>query len=567
MQTTTSSSPEPALVLASRDPGLRSSIGVELQKRYDSDYLVRICETDSLEDTIGSLRNDGVDIALVLATFGERDRDGLAALARVRPIERSAPRVAVVEWGAFGDAQPVFEAMARGEVDHYVVAPRHRRDEEFHGAITEILGSALGGQTEGYEAVWLIGADNSARMHDLRDAFHRNHIPIGDYAADSEEGRGRLESLGLESPTLPVVVVRFTPEITVMQDPSDIEIADAFGLNTRPDPDDVYDVVIVGAGPSGLATAVNAASEGLRTFIIEPQAVGGQAGTSSLIRNYPGFAQGISGGKLAFNMFAQAWSFGATFHFMRAASGLRIEGSDRIVEMSDGSEVRAACVVIATGVAYRMLDIATVDRHLGRGLYYGATVAEAPRTTGKHVFVVGAGNSAGQAAVHLAMFAARVTVLVRGDGLAESMSSYLIGELESAPNIDIQYAVEIVDGAGDERLEAIVIRDRHTGATESRACDAVFVLIGAQPYTDWLPESIARDEWGYLLTGHDLSARTPRDRETSPLETSVPGVFAVGDVRRGSVKRVASAVGEGAMSTTYIHRYLESLQQREIVGR
>jgi len=473
----------------------------------------------------------------------------------------------VVRWGAFDTARPVLDAVSRGELDTYVVATQRPRDEEFHGAITDMLSYWMLGREGEFQALWLIGEETSARTNALRDMFTRNHIPIGYYEAASEAGRERLASLELDAPALPVVVLHFTPERKVMTDPSDVELADAFGLMTTRGPDDVYDVAIVGAGPAGLAAAVNAASEGLRTFVIEGQAVGGQAGTSSLIRNYPGFLRGVSGQRLAFNMFQQAWAFGATFSFMRWVTGLRTEGARRVLDMSDGTEVHARSIVIASGVSYRMLGVPEVEDFVGRGVSYSAAVAEAPHTAGKHVFVVGAGNSAGQAAVHLGKFAARVTILVRDHNLGASMSEYLIRVIDAAPNIDVRYGVEVAGGSGSGRLESIVIRDRKSGETETVETAGLFVLIGASPRTEWLPEEVARDDWGFICTGPDVPDAEGRAREPLPLETSMPGVFAVGDIRRSSVKRVASAVGEGSISVPYLHRYLDEARDRELVDR
>lgn len=295
-------------------------------------------------------------------------------------------------------------------------------------------------------------------------------------------------------------------------------------------------------------------------MVVEKQAVGGQAGTSSLIRNYPGFTRGVSGNKLAFSAFHQAWSFGTTFHFMRWATGLRREGSALHVDLSDGTTVRSRTVVIATGVEYRRLDTPSLDERLGRGVFYGATVTEAPVMAGKQVFVVGGGNSAGQAAVYLSRFAAQTTLLVRGPSLAASMSRYLIDEMETTPNISIRYMTEVVDGGGDDRLEHIVVRDNKADTTEQLPADGLFVLIGSEPHTGWLAEAVERDEWGFIRTGRDVEAFEP-DRPPHSMETSLPGVFAVGDVRRGSVQRVASAVGAGAIAIQQVHQCLSDRRE------
>jgi thioredoxin reductase (NADPH) len=325
-------------------------------------------------------------------------------------------------------------------------------------------------------------------------------------------------------------------------------------------PGEVFDVAVVGAGPAGLAAAVGASSEGLRTVVVEDEAVGGQAGTSSMIRNYPGFSQGISGAMLAQESWWQAWAFGTTFVYMRQATSLWKEDGRYRLRLSDGSVITARTVIIATGVAYRRLGIPALEALQGRGVFYGAAASEAPAMRGRNVFVTGGANSAGQAALHLAKWASHVTILARAPSLADTMSDYLIRQIGATPNIDIRYHVQVAGGTGTGHLQSLVLQDTASGARRAVPADALFVLIGAQPRTEWLGDSLARDRWGFILTGPDLPASTharwPAGRPPLPLETSLPGVFAAGDVRHGSVKRVASAVGEGAATIPLIHRYL-----------
>jgi thioredoxin reductase (NADPH) len=344
--------------------------------------------------------------------------------------------------------------------------------------------------------------------------------------------------------------------------PTDIEIADAFGLMSPPSADTLYDVVVIGAGPAGLAAAVYAASEGLSTLVVERQAVGGQAGTSSLIRNYPGFSRGVSGAHLAYRSFQQAWAFGTEFVFMREVVGLRADGPERIVSLSDGSSVRGRAVIIATGVDYRRLDVAELEAMIGRGVYYGAAVTEASAMTGRPVVVVGGGNSAGQAALHLSRYAKRVTLLVRAAGLAASMSEYLIEQLRSTRNVDIRYRGAVVGGTAlEDCLAGVEVRDLDRGTTDVIPASGLFVLIGSNPHTGWLDGIVQRDDAGYVATGRDVdrSSTEVPDRTPLPLETSVPGVFAIGDTRRGSVKRVATAVGDGASVVQQLHGYLSEV--------
>lgn len=557
---------QPVVVVATRDPRTRATVEDEVVRRYGCDYRVAVAAgRDEALALLDELRRRGDPVALILTGYSTEDDEGLDVLARSRSLHPAARRAVVVTWGQFDLARDVFAAVARGEADLYLVRPERPRDEEFHRGITEALEDWAFGRGAAFEAVTLIGRPGSPRSHELRDTFGRNHIPIGFYDAASAAGQRMLADLELVDPALPVILLRFTPETTVLVDPSDLEIADAFGLMDPLAPDEHFDVTVVGAGPGGLAVAVHAASEGLKTLVIEAQAVGGQAGTSSLIRNYPGFPRGVSGEKLAYSAFHQAWSFGARFHFMRRATGLRVEGDDRVVELSDGTTARSRAVVVACGVAYERLAVPALEALGGRGVFYGAAVSEAPSTEGRRAFVVGGGNSAGQAAVYLARFADRVTLVVRRSSLAETMSDYLVRQIGATANIDVRYRTEVVGGGGNEALDHLVLRDRATGQDHAEPADALFVLIGGRPMTDWLAGVVERDERDYVCTGSDVPADPDQPRAPLPLETSVPGVFAVGDVRRGAVKRVASAVGSGAIVGQYLHTYLDEVRRRAAV--
>ena len=460
-------------------------------------------------------------------------------------------------------ARPVFDAVTLGKIDHWVTCPVQSPDEDFHESVTRFLGEWRRRRGGSFEPVQVIGEHWSARSLELRDTFSRNGIPIGFYDAASARGRQLLRELGAESAELPVVVIRFGGQLSVLGDPSNLEIADAFGLMT-PIPDgEVFDVAVVGAGPAGLATAVYASSEGLRTVVVEREAIGGQAGTSAMIRNYPGFAQGVSGARLAFEAYTQAWYFGTTFVFMRQLEGLAREDGHYRLRLSDGGTLNARTVVITTGATYRRLGVPALEDLQGRGVFYGAGVSEAPAMRGRKVYVVGGGNSAGQAALHLARWASQVTVLVRSPSLTDTMSDYLIREIDAAPNVAVSYGVQVAGGTGTDRLTSLVLEDTQTRARYSVPADGLFVLIGSEPRTEWLGESVARDQGGFILTGQDVpdDADTgwPAGRQPLPHETSLPGVFAAGDVRHGSVKRVASAVGEGAITVPLVHRYLEGI--------
>ena len=456
----------------------------------------------------------------------------------------------------------VFDAVTLGTIDHWVTRPVQAPAEEFHRSITEFLREWASQRGGGFEPVQVIGKRWSARSQELRDLFARHRVPAGFYDATSGHARQMLHELGLESAELPVVVLRFAAERPVLVNPSNLQIADAFGLMTPISAGEVFDVAVVGAGPAGLAAAVGASSEGLRTVVVEHEAVGGQAGTSSMIRNYPGFSQGISGAMLAQETWWQAWAFGTTFVYMRQAQSLSAKDGHYRLRLSDGGVLTARTVVIATGVAYRRLGIPALEDLQGRGVFYGAAASEAPAMRGRNVFVVGGGNSAGQAALHLAKWAKKVTILVRAPSLAASMSDYLIRQIGATPNIEVCYRVQVAGGTGTGggHLQSLVLEDTASGARRTVPADALFVLIGAQPRTQWLGEAVARDRQGFIPTGPDLPASThvrwPAGRPPLPLETSLPGVFAAGDARRGSVKRVASAVGEGAATIPLVHRYL-----------
>jgi thioredoxin reductase (NADPH) len=390
----------------------------------------------------------------------------------------------------------------------------------------------------------------------------RNGVPNIFRTADSDEGRALLSKVGETGAAGPVVI---TIDERVLVDPTNVELAGGYGVTTGLDDDRAFDVVIVGAGPAGLSAAVYASSEGLHTLVVEREAIGGQAASSSLIRNYLGFARGVTGAELAQRAYQQAWVFATRFVLMREAVSLTSGDGRHTLGLSDGTEATAGAVVLSTGVSYRRLGIPALEQLVGIGVYYGGSVGDSQSVAGEHVFVIGGGNSAGQAALHVARQAAKATILIRGPSLAETMSQYLIGAIDATENVEVRTKVEVADGGGDGRLQWLALRDRDGGAIERVPAAAVLVLIGSTPHTDWLPETIARDRWGFVVTGADVqtdpaaAARWPLERLPLMYETTAPGVFAVGDVRHRSVKRVASGVGEGSVAVSQVHEYL-SLQ-------
>src|SRR5215471_11771474 len=480
-----------AIVIVSQESGTREILHREMSKRYSADYQIVVCgQPPELVALMRSLRAAGRPVALVIGGVGEQDPDGIEVLAAIRDIDPAALRVAAVGWGDWQSVRSVFNAVTLGTLNHWVICPAQAPAEEFHRSIAEFLrewGSQRGG---GFEVAQVIGEHWSARSQELRDLFSRYRVPAGFYDAASKQGRQMLHELGLEHPELPVVVLRFGAERSTLVNPSNLEIADAFGVMTPISPEEVFDVAVIGAGPAGLAAAVGASSEGLRTVVVEHEAVGGQAGTSSMIRNYPGFSQGVSGAMLAQEAWQQAWAFGSTFLYMRQATGLSRKDGHYRLGLSDGSMLTSRTVIIATGATYRRLGIPALEDLQGRGVFYGAAVSEATAMRGRNVFVVGGGNSAGQAALYLAKWAQQVTILVRAPSLADTMSDYLIREIGAAPNIDVCYRVQVVGGTGTGQLRSLVLHDIASGARRSVPADAMFVLIGAQPRTEWLGEAV-----------------------------------------------------------------------------
>jgi thioredoxin reductase (NADPH) len=552
----------PRVLVVEDESEVRALIRGELDRRYGSDYRVRCVGT--AEDGLARLerwREAGDRVALVLADQWMPGMKGEDLLASAKALYPNAKRALLVKFGAWGHretADAMLRAMARGTIDYYVLKPWRRADEYFHRTITEFLQEWERATSASPQELALVCEWRSPRSHQLRQLLARNGVPHVVHDTDSPEGRQILAEANLEGTRDPVVALVGGG---VLVDPTNVELAGSYGVSTSLEDRSDFDVVVVGAGPAGLAAAVYASSEGLDTLVVERESIGGQAGSSSRIRNYLGFARGVSGAELAQRAYQQAWVFGAQFLHTRSVTGLRAEGGRHVLDLSDGSAARAKAVVLATGIEYKRLGMPELEEHVGTGVFYGASVSEARAHGGQEVYVVGGGNSAGQAAVHLARYAARVTILVRRADLTETMSRYLIDEIDQSDNIGVRPHTEVCGGRGDGSLEALELRDCRTGATETVPAAALFVMIGAQPHTSWLPDAVRRDRWGYLLTGSDVSdADWPTERPRLMLETSLPGVFAVGDARHGSTKRVASAVGEGSVVIEQVHHVMGSAE-------
>jgi len=564
----------PVLLAVDEDAGCRGRVEEQLTRRYGHDYEVRAerSAASALRD-LEALREAGEPVALVLADqWLGQEMTGAELLARAKALHPSAKRGLLIEWGAWGDpatAEAIFEAMALGQIDYYVLKPQGSPDELFHRTVAEFLFEWARAESPVQGEIELVAEPGSRRTHELHDLLSRNGVPYACHPPTSPAGRALLEEAGREDASVPVARVR---PGQILIDPSKVELAAAFGVSTELTEEREFDVVVVGGGPAGLAAAVYASSEGMRALVVEREAIGGQAGSSSLIRNYLGFSRGVSGAELAQRAYQQAWVFGTSFLLMREVVELRPGERRHTLRTADGAELEATAIVLGSGVSYRRLENPALAALEGVGVFYGASAAEAKALAGRRVFVIGGGNSAGQAAMHLCRWAEQVTLVVRDQSLAASMSSYLRGEIEAAHNVETMLGTEVVDGHGAGRLEGLTLRDSASGETAAVEADALFVLIGARPATDWLPPEVERDEWGYVLTGRDVRAsggtdevdidhaiggkRNPGSSERQMLETSLPGVFAVGDVRHGAVKRVASAVGEGSVVIQQVHRHL-----------
>ena len=548
-------SPRPVILVVDDDPNVLDGLAGDLRARFGGGYAVETAQSSAAAiELLQRLSGDGAEVAVALADVGLSEVSGTELLAKVHAAYPEAKRVLLVERN-YRTTSPSVPAMARGQIDYHLTKP-WLTETSLYPAMSEFLADWAKTSRAPFEWFRVVGGVD-ARSTELGDVLRRFGLPFRSYDAESEEGKRLLAEAGAEGSRLPVVV-RYDGQVLI--DPSPGDIIEAFGANTHVDVDRV-DVAIVGAGPAGLAAAIYAASEGLETAVVEGSTSGGQAGGSALIRNYPGFPHGIGGGMLAIRACEQAWLFGANLAFANEVTSLEARGSERVLRLASGKEIVARAVVVATGVRWRRLDVPGLDELVGAGVFYGAAATEAQGMEGEHVFVVGGANSAGQAAAHLARYAEKVTMLVRADSLALGMSAYLEQQLVAAPNVEVRLRTRVAAVHGSERLEELVLET--DGHRETVPASALFVVIGGTPNTEWLSGTVALDESGFVLTGRDLTRHgleTTDERPPLPLETSIPGVFAAGDVRHGSIKRVASAVGEGSSSIHVVHEYLAALE-------
>jgi thioredoxin reductase (NADPH) len=552
----------PVIFAVDEDERALRSVERELVDRYARSYRV-VC-VSSAEDAMAelqALRRAGEDVALVLAAQMFEGATGGELLGRVRDLHAHAQRGLLIEWGSWGDGQTageIFQAMARRQIEYYVIRPSQSPDELFHQSVSTFLLEWAHARRVSPHTVHIISESWTGRANELKEILGRCAVPHSFLLADSPEGRALVAESGDGEP-LPLVVF---PNGTVLADPTNLELASAAGATIDPDRRE-YDVIIVGGGPAGLSAAVYGASEGFRTLVVDDGGIGGQATSSSLIRNYLGFPRGVSGRRLAESAYEQAWVFGAKFAFMHDAIAIRRVGERLHVALSDGGEVSAHAVILATGATWRRLGVPEIEALVGAGVFYSGPASEAPTTVDEEVYVVGGANSAGQAALHLAEFARRVTLVVRGDSLDAGMSHYLVRQVEGTPNIDVRLETEVAGGSAgsDGWLERLVLRSRADGTTETVEAEELFLMIGARPNTEWLPAELARGDGGFIRTGADLEdGDWPLERGPLSLETSMPGVFAAGDVRHGSMNRVASAVGEGSIAIRLVHELFEAEQ-------
>ena len=556
--------PKPVLLTVDDDPEVLRAIERDLRSRYSDRYRVmRAASGSAALGTLRELKARNNPVALLLADQRMPQMDGVGFLAEAMEMHPLAKRALLT---AYADTSAAIDAINEARVHYYLMKPWDPPEEKLYPALDDLLHDWNSKFRPPYEGIRVLGTRWSNRSYELRDFLARNQVPFQwidvELVQSDPEVRGLVNSLGPEAETLPLILF---PDGARLAEPPLPAVADKIGLRTHAQTN-FYDLAIVGGGPAGLAAAVYGASEGLRTVIIEREAPGGQAGLSSRIENYLGFPSGLTGSDLARRAVAQAKRFGVEILSPQEATGVRIEGPYRYLKLADGTEISSHVLLLAMGVQWRTLDVPGIDRLQGAGVYYGGGTSEAISCRGETVYIIGGANSAGQAAMHFSKFAEKVVMLVRGVSLASTMSHYLIEQIEQTPSIEVWPQTSVVGVQGDSRLSGITIQCAPTGEKKDLPASSLFIFIGAKPRTEWLGSLVERDDHGFVLSGPDLihDGKKPSswtlDRDPGLLETNVPGIFVVGDVRHGSVKRVASGVGEGAVVVQFMHQYLAKVQ-------
>ena len=548
---------KPIIFSVDDDPQVLRSLKRDLRSEYKNEY--RIISTDSANEALASLaeiKKKGEEVALFLSDQRMPEMLGVDFLEQAKEFYPKARRVLLT---AYSDTDAAIKAINEVQLDYYLMKPWDPPGERLYPVINDLLDEWQAGYRPAFRGIRVVGYQYSPKSHSLKDFLAGNLLPYQWLDIESSaEAQELLDLHGIEPKKLPAV---FFEDGTALADPAVAEVASRVGLQPTAQ-SDLYDVVIIGAGPAGLAAAVYGGSEGLKTLLVEKRAPGGQAGTSSRIENYLGFPNGLSGSDLARRAISQATRFGIEFLSPQEVAGIEVDGAYKTIHLADGSKVNTKAVVITTGVDYRKLPSKGIADFTGAGIYYGAAMTEANACRNKKVFIVGGGNSAGQGAVYLSQFAEKVTILVRKEDLTSTMSSYLIDQINGIDNIEVQDRRQIVEAQGDGHLQCLTIEHIEDGASYTTDADALFIFIGARPFTDWLGNNILRNGKGYIKTGRDLTTDEQfpkiwkKDREPFLLETCQPGIFAAGDVRSGAMNRVASAVGEGAMAIKFVHEYL-----------
>jgi thioredoxin reductase (NADPH) len=548
-----------AILTVDDDAAVSRAVARDLRRRYGDQYrIVRAESAPAALDALREMKLRGDLVAVILADYRMPELSGIEFLEQAMDIYPGARRALLT---AYADTGAAIDAINVVDLDHYLLKPWDPPEEKLYPVVDGLLEAWRESDHRAVPEIKVVGHRWSARSSEVREFLARNQVPYRWYASEEPEGERLLAAAGADGHALPVVI---TPEGDALIEPTDAELASRVGLATTPS-QDFYDLIIVGGGPAGLGAAVYGASEGLRTVLVEQLATGGQAGQSSRIENYLGFPDGVSGAQLTDRARRQAKRFGAEVLTTREVTGLEVRGSARRVTFADGTFIDGHTVLLATGVSYRRLGAPGLDELTGRGIYYGSALTEATSCMGQDVYVVGGANSAGQAALYLSRYANSVTLLVRSPSLEKSMSYYLVKRIADTPSISVRTCTEVIGASGSDHLEQLTLRDTAHGTTETVDAQWLYLFIGAQPLTAWLDGVVVRDAKGFVVAGPDLmvDGERPRgwnlDRPPYHLETSVPGVFVAGDARAESAKRVASAVGEGAMAVMLVHRYLEKL--------